>query len=81
MPESPDTDLVKVEEEAKAKITAFDGEVGKTEKQPIAFGLTALLLYFVMDESKGSTDELEKEVTALEGVNSVEITDVRRAVG
>jgi elongation factor 1-beta len=82
MPKSPETDLSKVEEEAKAKITAFAGEGDmKTEQEPIAFGLKALKILFVMDESKGSTEELEKDVSSIEGVNSVDVVDVRRAIG
>ena len=82
MPESPDTDLSKITEEAKAKITSFAGEGDmKTEEEPIAFGLKALKILFVMDESKGSTEELEKDISSLDGVNSVEVVDVRRAVG
>ena len=34
-----------------------------------------------MDEKKGSTDALEEKVKELEGVSSLEVTDVRRAVG
>ena len=48
---------------------------------PIAFGLKALDILFVMDEAKGSTEELEKTVSQIEGVESVEVPDVRRAVG
>jgi len=82
MPESPETDLSKVEEEAKAKITAFAGEGEmKSEQEPVAFGLNALKILFVMAEDKGSTEELEKDVATVAGVNSVEITDVRRAIG
>ncbi|RMF55666.1 elongation factor 1-beta [Candidatus Woesearchaeota archaeon] len=82
MPESPETDLEKVKEEAKGKIKDFCGETEtREEMQPIAFGLKALQIIFVMDESKGSTDELEKNISGIEGVASVEVTDVRRAVG
>jgi elongation factor 1-beta len=81
MPESPDTDLKLLETEAKTKISAFDGEVGRVEIEPIAFGLNALKLIFVMDEKKGSTDALETDIAKLAGVNSVEVTDVRRAIG
>lgn len=81
MPESPDTDLNKIEKQATQEIAKFGGEVGKVEVTPIAFGLKALNLYFVMDESKGATDSLEKEIETIEGVNSVEVTDVRRAIG
>jgi len=34
-----------------------------------------------MDESKGSTDTLEESIISIEGVNSVETVDVRRAIG
>lgn len=82
MPESPDSDLAKIEADAKAKIVAFAGEGDmKAEQEPVAFGLNALKILFVMAEDKGSTEELEKEVASVEGVNSVEITDVRRAIG
>ena len=53
----------------------------KTEQEPIAFGLKALKITFVMDEDKGSTDPLEETLKNLDGVNSVETIDVRRAVG
>lgn len=81
MPESPEIDLEALETKATEKIANFGGEVGKKEIQPVAFGLKALILFFVMDESIGSTEPLEKEVEALEGIRSVEVTDVRRAIG
>ena len=81
MPESPDTDLDKIKEQAKKEIAAFGGDVGKEEIKPVAFGLKEILLYFVMDESKGGTDKLEDKVRTISGVVSVEVTDVRRAIG
>ena len=82
MPESPEVDLNKIEEEAKKKIIEFAGEGDmKTEQEPVAFGLKAVKIIFVMDEAKGSTEPLEDTLSDIEGVNSVEITDVRRAVG
>ena len=82
MPESPEIDLGKVELEAKKKIEAFAGETEtKSEQKPIAFGLKSLEIIFVMDEAKGSTESLEDNIKELEGVQSVEVVDVRRAVG
>jgi elongation factor 1-beta len=82
MPESPEVDLAKTEQEAKAKIIDFSQtkEI-KTGQEPIAFGLKALKITFVMDESKGSTDALEEQIKKISGVNSVEVVDVRRAIG
>ena len=34
-----------------------------------------------MDESKGSTEELENKIKLIDNVNSVETVDVRRAIG
>lgn len=82
MPDSPETDLDKIEEQTKILITEFAGEGEmKTEQEPIAFGLKALKILFVADEAKGSTDELETKINLIEGVSSVETTDVRRAIG
>lgn len=81
MPSSVDVDLNKLEEGAKEKISEFGGEVGKKEVEPVAFGLKALKLIFVMDEGIGSTESLEEQISKIKGVKSVEVTDVRRAIG
>ncbi|MFC1769196.1 elongation factor 1-beta [Nanoarchaeota archaeon] len=82
MPESPEVDLAGLETVAKEKIAAFAGEGDlKSEQIPIAFGLKSLNLTFVMDEDKGSTEPIEKEIAGIEGVNSAEVIDVRRAIG
>jgi len=82
MPVSPKTDLEKVAEEAVKKIIAYAGDGDrKKEIEPVAFGLNALKIIFVMDEKKGSPEPLEKEIANIKGVNSVEIIDVRRAIG
>ena len=82
MPVSPEVDLTKVEEEAKKLIADFAGEgETKTTIEPVAFGLKSVNIIFVMDETKGSPDPVAEKITELEGVNSAEITDVRRAIG
>lgn len=82
MPEGPDTDLSVVETEARKHIIAFTGKsVFKSEQKPVAFGLKALEIMFVMDEAKGSTEAMEKKIAAGSGVSSVEVTDVRRVIG
>lgn len=81
MPESVDTDLKDLEDRASGLIKKFGGDPGKTNITPIAFGLKAIDIFFILPEEKGSTEELEKEIAALDGVNSAEVTDVRRAIG
>jgi len=81
MPESPETNLKQIEHAAGSEIKHFGGEVGKVDIQPVAFGLKSVTLIFVMDEKKGSTDALEEKISQIDGVQSVEVTDVRRAIG
>ena len=82
MPESPEIDLNSIETQAKVKIFDFSqNKEMKTEQEPIAFGLKAIKITFVMDESKGSTEALEGNIKNIAGVNSVEVVDVRRAIG
>ena len=82
MPDSPDVDLNKIEHEVLKKIKQFAGETEyKKEIEPVAFGLKALKIIFVMDENLGSTDKLENNISSINHVNSVEVIDVRRAIG
>jgi len=86
MPKDPEVDLDKVYIEASKHIRDFvdqkhkDGEIRK-EVEPIGFGLKALKVLFVMDEAIGTTDKLEEKIKTLPEVESVECTDVRRAIG
>lgn len=83
MPESPDVDLSTIQERVEQKIDGFTGDSGEKRiaKEPVAFGLSALKVTFVMDEDIGSTEKLEQEISGIEGVNSVDVVDVRRAIG
>ncbi len=81
MPSGVDVDLDGIYRLAKENITEFGGEIGKKEEEPVAFGIKALKLIFIMDESIGSTESLEDEISKIKGVQSVEVTDVRRAIG
>lgn len=81
MPESPEVDLKELEVASNIEIKTFGGEVGKVVVEPIAFGLKAVKLLFVMDESIGSTEALENTISKIPGVQSVEVTDVRRTIG
>lgn len=86
MPDSPETDLNALEQKILSSIKKFyyeaDKEVDyKTVIEPVAFGLKAIKLTFVMDEKMGSTEKLENEIQTFEDVNSVEVVDVRRAIG
>ena len=81
MQSSPDVDLADLEAKAREIVSSFEGEVGKTTIEPVAFGLQALNVLFVRAEDKGSVDPIAEKIAELEGVSSAEIVDVRRALG
>jgi len=82
MPENPSIDLTTLEDNVKKEIKAFAGETEtKKEVEEVAFGIKALKITFVMDEDKGSTEALENKIKEIDGVSSVDVVDVRRAVG
>ncbi len=86
MPTGPEVDLDNIYNESIKQIKSFvdqkhkEGEIRK-EIEPIGFGLKALKILFIMDESIGSTDKLEEKIKQVKDVESVETVDVRRAIG
>ncbi|MEK6936550.1 MAG: elongation factor 1-beta [Nanoarchaeota archaeon] len=80
MPSSPETDLKKIEEKAVEEIKKFGGQIGRIEQEPIAFGIKALKISFFSDESKSNLDPLEESLGKIKEVESVETTEVRRAL-
>ncbi len=80
MPESPDSNLEDIENNAKTIISKESGEKTTIEREPIAFGLNAIILTFSRDETLNSDEMLEK-LQKVENVSSAEIIDFRRAFG
>lgn len=77
MPESPEVDL----EALKAAITDVipeDAELHEIQEEPVAFGLVALNVIFIVEDGEGGTGPTEEAIIALEDVASAEITDSRR---
>jgi len=53
--------------------------VHKFVEEPIAFGLTALIVHIIMPEERsGGVDEVEKSLLKIEEVNEIESLMVRR---
>jgi len=80
MPESPDTSLKMIEEEAKKIVKEIAGTEAKIEEEPIAFGLNAIILQFMIDESI-PLEGIEEKLRAIQSVSSIDIIDFRRAFG
>lgn len=59
------------------------GEVGfevvDHRKEPIAFGLKALLVLIVLDEREGILEKVEEAINGMEGISSVEVVRMTRA--
>lgn len=71
MPESPDVDIARLKTEIREKMG-----VQEIREEPIGFGLVALKVLVVLPDASGGTDKLEKMLSDLEGVASVETEDV-----
>ena len=76
MPESPEIDLEALKETIKNTIDADSFE--RIEEEPIGFGLIALNVTIVVDDGEGGTEPAEEALEALDEIQSVEVTDVRR---
>lgn len=76
-PEDPD-EL----EGVKGAVEALRGQgcvVVRVEEEPIAFGLKALNVLFVIPDEEGSLANLEKRLNSISGVGSVEVIRASRA--
>lgn len=77
-PSSADTDLDELVDSIRRRLPeGYD--IARSAKEPIAFGLSALKLYVVMpEEVEGGTEELEKLIAGVEGVEELEVEAVHR---
>jgi elongation factor 1-beta len=78
MPESPEVDLAKLNEDIELQIKDYGGEMMNIAEEPVGFGLVALLAKFKLSEDKGGTEPLEKQIAKIGGVNSVEVVGLDR---
>ena len=77
MPDGVEIDLDDLLEKIKSAIPEGT-DVGAIERQPVAFGLIAIRMNLVRDESLGGTDDLEEAISAVEGVAQIEVEMVSR---
>jgi elongation factor 1-beta len=80
MPKSLETDLVKLEEEIRVMMKTCGVKNPKFDVQSIAFGLKALIVLFGWPEEK-EFSVVENNLMKIEGVSSVKVIDMRRAIG
>jgi translation elongation factor aEF-1 beta len=80
MPSSPSVNLKNIEEQTKKLIEKRKGKGCQFEEKPIAFGLKAIEVFFGWPEEE-EIDTLENELSKIKDVNSVQVIDMRRAIG
>ena len=80
MPIGVETNLKKIEEQAKKDVEAMGGKNPSVTEEPIAFGLKAIILFFAWPEEK-ELEKLEQKLGKIKNVNSVQVIDMRRAFG
>ncbi len=72
MPESPEVDLEKLKEEIRKRIKGLND----MQEEPIGFGLKALKIAVVVNDTGGESDAVEQEVNDIEGVERAEIIEL-----
>jgi len=77
MPEDPEVSLESLKEEIKSAIPK-GSELHNIEEEPVAFGLVALKVMFVVGDEEGGTEIVEEKLKELNGISSVEVQDIRR---
>ena len=80
MPASPETDLGALEKGIKKLVESAGGKNCTFSEEPVAFGLKAVIAFFAWPEEK-ELEILEADMRKIKNVNSVQITDMRRAFG
>ena len=75
LPKTVDVNLEELEEEIKEAISPE-----RMEREPIAFGLVAILATKLVPDEAGQVDELEKKLKAIEDVGEVEVVGISRGL-
>lgn len=81
MPSSADIDLTELRHQIMEEIDSVGAHMGAMVSVPVAFGLKALELTYSVDESSGDTEVLEEKLKEIDGIQSVSVESVSRALG
>jgi len=81
MPESPDVDMTSLKAfcEKKAVAKSTKDQV-KIEEEPVAFGLKALTITFLVDEDAGNLDAFEDDLRSHDDIRDAETVSISRTL-
>ncbi|WP_406659738.1 elongation factor 1-beta [Methanolobus sp. ZRKC3] len=79
MPVDVDTNLEELKDNLIASLPE-GAEYGAHKEEPIAFGLKAIIMVVLVGDIEGGTEKVEEAFAAVEGVESVLVTEVGRPV-
>ncbi|MGI0019538.1 MAG: elongation factor 1-beta [Nitrososphaera sp.] len=78
LPAEAETNLDGVLESLKKSVP--EGmEIKAHAKEPIAFGLNAIVGDFMLDDAEGQMDKLEEAIKGITGVGEIEVMNISRA--
>jgi len=77
MPNAPEVNLKELSGRIESVISN-DARLYACEVQPIAFGLRALLITFIIEDKEGGSEVLEGAISSLDEVESVQVVAVSR---
>jgi len=69
MPKDLNVNLDQLEQAIKSEINPE-----RIQRQPIAFGLVALLITVIVQDAEGEVDRIENKLKSIESVGEVEVT-------
>ena len=75
LPKTVDVNLDLLEEKISSTINPE-----RIQRQPVAFGLVALVVTKVVEDKEGESDRIENLLKSIENVGEVEITGVTRSL-
>ncbi|SES65387.1 translation elongation factor 1B (aEF-1B) [Methanococcoides vulcani] len=79
MPAGVETDLDDLKNKLEAALPE-GSSIYASETEPIAFGLKALKVVVLVGDLEGGTEPVEEAFAAVEGVESVQVTELGRPV-
>ncbi|NOJ27014.1 MAG: elongation factor 1-beta [Nitrososphaera sp.] len=77
MPADSDSNMDTVAEALKSALPT-GMELKGYAKEPLAFGLNAVIGDFLLDDSEGQMDQLEEAIKGVSGVGEIEVTNISR---